>query len=353
MTVADDPSGQVVVKLLDVNTYKLLDTLQLDKRGQASYKMEVAEAQPEFVYFFRGDKRLAAAVVLPGDRINIEADTLGKYTVSGSEESALLQQVDQSFSSFIAAMTTAMKPLEGNTSPELEEEVNKELSHLYVEHYREALKFMLEHPYSITNVPVAFQKVNDSFPVFNQETDGIHMSNIADSLQTVYPDSKYVKALAKEAERRMNLMRMNTSLRNAGEMSFPDIVASDIKGEKVALSELDSKVIIVHFWTATDAAQKLFNNDVLKPLYKDFHSKGLEIYAVGVDADKSLWASTVKSQELPWINVCDGLGVSSPIVRNYNLGALPSSVVLVDGEITSEDVSSTDKLRKLLNAKLK
>lgn len=42
---------------------------------------------------------------------------------------------------------------------------------------------------------------------------------------------------------------------------------------------------------------------VLLPVYDKYHSKGLEIYSVGVTADKALWASVVKNQNLPWINV--------------------------------------------------
>ena len=290
-------------------------------------------------------------MLLPGDRVTIEADTMGRYTVSGSEESALLQEVEQSFSRLVADMSAAVAA--AGDGEEASAEVNRRLSRLYIDYYRASVKHIMEHPYSITNVPVCFRKLNDGLPVFGQETDAIHLRNAADSLMTVYPDSRYVKALSKEADRRMSLMRVGMGVRNAEQVSFPEIIAPDIKGEKISLSALDAKAVLLHFWTATDAAQKIINNDVLKPLYDEYHSKGLEIYAVAIDSDKSLWASTVKAQQLPWINVCDGLGTASPIVRNYNIGALPSTLVIVDGEVTGEDVSTTDKLRKLLSARLK
>ena len=47
--VADAPSSQVVVKLLDVNRYQVLDTVSTDQYGRFSYKVEVEKGQPEFV----------------------------------------------------------------------------------------------------------------------------------------------------------------------------------------------------------------------------------------------------------------------------------------------------------------
>ena len=62
---------------------------------------------------------------------------------------------------------------------------------------------------------------------------------------------------------------------------------------------MDSKVVMIYFWSSSDAAQKMFNQDVMKPVYNEFHSKGFDIYSVAADADKAAWASVVKSQKLP------------------------------------------------------
>ena len=120
------------------------------------------------------------------------------------------------------------------------------------------------------------------------------------------------------------------------------------------ISDIDSKVIIVHFWQAEDAAQKMFNQDVLLPLYKTYHPKGLEIYSVSLDTDKGTWASAVKSQELPWINVCDGLGAASPIVYTYNITkGLPVAYIIEDGNLDPTTVSTGDQLKKVIASKLK
>ena len=97
----------------------------------------------------------------------------------------------------------------------------------------------------------------------------------------------------------------------------------------------------------------MFNLDVLKPVYDDYHKKGFEIYQVALDTDKAGWANVLKEQNLPWINVCDGLGAGSPYVLLYNIGALPSTFIIADGELVDGEVMDEKSFRKLLDKKLK
>ena len=60
------------------------------------------------------------------------------------------------------------------------------------------------------------------------------------------------------------------------------------------------------------------------------------------------WARTVKDQELPWINVNDGLGADSGAIRLYNVQSLPS-MVLIAGETVKSDIVSASGLRKELD----
>ena len=224
---------------------------------------------------------------------------------------------------------------------------------MYVRYYRDRLAYVLGHQRSLAVVPVLFQNLSPELPVFSQSTDAFLFKSTADTLKTVYPGSKYVKALETEAERRMNMMNFESALRNAEQRGFPDIALPDINADKISLAGVDAKVILLHFWDVDDAEQKLFNLDVLLPLYEAYHSKGLEIYAVGVTADKALWASVVKNQNLPWINVCDGFGAASPAVRLYNLQTLPTSILIADDEISSARIDGEAALRRELARILK
>lgn len=347
-TIADAPETEIIVKQLAVNTYAVLDTIKTDKGGNFSYKMDIAEGEPEFVYLFKGERTLAALLLERGDAVTVTADTLGRYTVEGSEESVRLQQVNQDFADFMQAFSaTADRLRDESLSEEQAKEVQRQLSRQYIDYYRGRLRYIIENPKSMTVVPILYQQINSAFPVFSQPTDALQFRAISDSLKTVYPKSKYVRALSEEAKRREDVMALNSRLTQVEEMAYPDIEMPDLNGNKVKLSEVDAKVILVEFWDASNADQKMLNQDVLKPLYEDCHAKGLEIFQVGLTQDKAVWATVVKSQGLEWISVNDGLGVASQsAVALYNVNVLPMAFLIVDGELTSARVSDAASLRR-------
>ena len=96
-TVTGAPDSKVIVKQLAGSGFNVLDTLKTDGSGDYTYNMEVKEGQPEFVYVFKGDTKIASLLLQKGDRVKVVSDTLGNYSVEGSEESAKLRQVEEEF----------------------------------------------------------------------------------------------------------------------------------------------------------------------------------------------------------------------------------------------------------------
>ncbi len=343
-TLKDKADAPVVVKLLDVNRYQVLDTVKTDASGAFSYQVELPSENPEFIYLFYGDRKVASLLLEQGDHVKVVADTLGNYTVEGSGESLLLQGVESEYAQFLLDMNRFAV----SDAPD----ANAELSRRYVDYYRRSTRYVMEHSKSLTSVPVLFQRVNDNLAVFDQPTDGILFRGICDSLKTVYPGSRYVKALEQEAARRANVLEISQALNQAGEIGFFEIDLPSTDGARVKLSDVDAKVVMLYFW-ATTAEQKMFNMDALIPLYNDFHGRGFEIYAVSLDADKTAWASAVRNQQLPWVNVCDTRSTDSPYIGMYGLSSLPTAYFLVNGELDG-DVTVTDaaSIRKYLQSKL-
>ena len=348
MTLDSAPSSEVVVKLLNINQYEVLDTLKTDASGKFSYKVNVEEGQPEFVYVYYKDKRVVSLLLEAGDRVNVSADTLGNYTVQGSEESSRLALVEQEYSAAqkrLQALAVQMETASDEQMASLRQALAKE----YVAYYRQCVKYILENSRSLTAVPVLYQNFGPELPVFSQNTDAIHFVNVADSLSLAYPQSKYVRALRKEAERRYGYMELEAKLRTVSPVGFPDIVLPDINAQQVRLSEVDSKVIMLFFWDPSNANQKMFNLDILESLHNDYHEKGFEIYQVALTTDKAAWAQIVKKQNLPWINVCDRLGAASQYVTTYNIPVLPATYIIADGELVDGEIVDEKSVRRLLD----
>ena len=342
-TVYGTSESQVIVKLLDVNRFQVLDTVKTDAGGHFSYALDLKKDQPEFVYLYYGNKQIASLLLQKGDKVTVQTDTLGAYSVEGSEESLKLQKVEQDYNAFIRDMN---RILEKEYDPEAS------LSRRYVSYYRDRTAYVMGNSKSLTVVPVLFQQVNPTFQVFSRNTDGILMQAICDSLKTVYPESKYVKALEKEADKRVAEMELSARINQAQEVGYIDIDLPGVDGNKVKLSEVESKVTMVYFW-ATTAEQKMFNLDALKPIYEEFHPKGFEIYAVSLNVDKAEWGKAMRNQKLPWVNVCDIRGIESPYIGLYGVTSLPMAWFIVNGEVDSAaNVRKAADIRSYLRKKL-
>jgi peroxiredoxin len=350
--VADAPSSEVIVKLLNINQYQVLDTLKTDASGKFSYKVDVKNGQPEFIFVFYKDVKVASLLLEAGDKVSVSADTLGRFTVEGSEESVKLAQVEKDYADALIKLSDLSSKLMTATGAEADA-AKRQMGQEYINYYRSRVRYVMENSKSLTVVPVLFQNFGSDLPVFGQSTDAIQFTNVADSLEMVYPDSRYVKALRAEAKRRMDYMELETRLNSAEEIGYPDIVLPDVNANKIRLSEVDSKVVMLFFWSSADASQKMFNLDFLKSVYDDYHKKGLEIYQVSLDVDKAAWARVVKEQKLPWINVCDSRGSASPYVLTYNIGSLPAVYVISDGELVDGEMSTEKSFRRRLEQLLK
>ena len=333
-------NGQLTVKQLDVNKFTILDTIKTNGEGNFNYSVTVKKGQPEFVYLFYKDTRIAALLLEKGEHAFVKADTLGNYSVAGSEGSANLSEIDKEYVSFVKNMDSAIGD-------------GPEMARIYLQHYRNSVKYVISNPHSLTVIPVLYEQMSEYTPVFNQPSDALIFKTAADSLSAVYPDSRYVKALKKETERRLGLFELDQQLKNAPEVPFPDISLTDINGQKKALSSVDAKAILIHFWSADNIAQKMLNIETLVPIYEKYHSRGFEVYAVCLSQDKAQWGSIVNSQKLPWINVCDNRGAASPAAAAYNVSSLPTSILIVNGEIYNKPVSGEDALKKILDKELR
>ena len=320
-TVADAPESSLVLKVLDVNTLQTIDTLKTNAAGEFSCKVEVED--PAFVYLFYGDRQIASLLLQQGDKVTVETDTLGAYRTSGSEECVRLQKVENAYNAFMRDLAAIIR-----TEPA----PDAALSRRYVEYYRDRVNYVMQNSHSLTSVPVLFQQINDDLSVFNSNTDGFIMNAVADSLSTVYPESRWVKALRKEGERRLNMIKLADRISQAPEIGYFDIDLPGMEGKNIKLSDVEEKVTMVYFWAST-AEQKMFNISALLPLYEEFHAKGLEIYSVCLDTDKTTWATAVRNQKLPWVNVCDTRGAYSPYVESYGVTTLPMVWVIKNGII--------------------
>ncbi len=109
------------------------------------------------------------------------------------------------------------------------------------------------------------------------------------------------------------------------ETNIVDIVLPDNQGVTRRLSELTGKVVLLDFCAfAQDGTNQRMM--AMRELYEKYHSRGLEIYQVSIDADAHFWQT--QTAALPWVCVLDQQGVNSQNLLRYNVQAIPTYFLL-------------------------
>lgn len=350
-TITDLKSGNIVLKMLDVNTQIEVDTIVVKNGGKFSYNVKKSSETPEFYYLYHNSTRIASMILMPGDKVNITSDTLGlNSVVEGSPESTLLHNLERElgrsqhkFDSLYTLMTDAKSASDLKRA----EELNFQLGSLYVKQKQAAIKYIYTNPRSITGIMLLYHRFSPDVPLFADVRDVLIFRKVYDTLQTIYPKSVYLSRLLDDIVNREQTEVFNTKILDASESGFPDISLPDREAKMRSLSDLSGKVIILSFWSITDVNQRMMNQDLLD-LYSRFSSRGLEIYQVSVDTDKTAWARAVAEQNLPWVSVCDGYGSGSVAVSTYNIQKVPTIYVIdKSGTIAAKDIFDAELERKI------
>lgn len=346
-TITGVKEGELVLKMLQINNQIVVDTIKTDSEGSFVYKTGKLSSSPDFYYLYYKGRKIASLVLSKGEEVYLTADTLGQnQLVEGSQESILLNNLEKDINASVAKFDSlsALRnaALEAGDS-KLADSLSYMLGSLYVKSKQAAIKHLYSNPGSITNIILLYQKFPGDLPLFGDMRDVLLFQRVYDSLRVVYPESPYLNSLQDVISAMDRSDALTSKLLDASEVGFPDISMPDTDSKVRILSELSGKVIILLFWSAGDANQKMFNRELLA-LYDKYSSSGLEIYQVSVDTDKTAWARAVAEQGLPWINVCDGLGGASQAVLTYNVREVPSLFVI--------DRSGTIAARDIFNSKL-
>lgn len=334
--------GEIVVKKLNINVQIVIDTIKLDQKGEFRYNVKLASTSPEFYYLYHKDRKIASLILLPNEKVKLHTDTLGVNPVAdGSIESSLLISLERKISQSQArfdSLKTKMQEAVTEKDAQKMTELNYALGSVYVKQKQDAIKYIYTNPGSITNMILLYHKFSSEVPLFADLRDVLLFRRVYDSLQVIYPGSMYVSRLMDEITARERSEIINSKILDASQRGFPELSLPDTKANIRLLSDLSGKVIILSFWSVTDANQRMQNREYID-LYEKYSSRGFEIYQVSADTDKTAWARAVAEQQIPWISVCDGLGANSPAISTYNIQNLPANFIIDrSGSIVAKDI---------------
>ena len=342
-TFAEEKDGVVYLDQSDVDKSTVIDSATL-KRGRFKFSTEISG--PEFLQIRDNKNDFIGLLATPGEEIILNlksAPLVMNYTVSGSIGSDLIKELDQHLFTTKVTLDSLSKVYSALSGAEIAAR-GADLEKAYVDavdaQRKYTIGFILENISSMASVKALYQRIDENTYVLYHPNDLQYLKIVSDSLSVKYPVSKHVRALKDNVAAELNQMYINRMVSMASEASpgKADPALPDMNGKMIRLSSLRGKYVLVTFWATTSEAS-LGELPSLKAIYSLYHSKGLEIYQVSLDADPNRWKTVIKYEDIPWISVREEDPENPAFARLMNINQIPSNLLYdPDGNIINTNL---------------
>lgn len=306
---------------------KVLDSIRLKSDGNFSFKHKRPDA-PDF-YRLRIEKSVINLGIDSTETVTVKAQwpTIATgYTVEGSLECSKIKELALQQ---IALQQQIQDLISGDLLPgDIHDSID-----VLIQTYKEHVKndYIYEAPRCGYAYYALFQRIN-GVQLFNPENsreDVRTFAAVATSWDLVYPHSLRASNLHNITMRGMRNTRKQTVSTIPEELitevTLFDLQLPDMKGNIRKLTDLKGKVVLLDF-TIYQNQESPARNILLRELYTEYASQGLEIYQVAFDADEHFWKTSAGN--LPWICVRDTERESA---LTYQVAELPT-YFLIDKE---------------------
>lgn len=310
------PAGtKVYLAELGETQFVSRDTATIDDKGTFRFTGNLPEAG---IYQVKLNDQNQALVTLENGRqvqLSGDAQQLGQsYTVKGSPDSELLQQINRAMQTSRQQMQRLeqryTQAAQGGRTDSLAVLQQKAMT-LQSRGSADLARLVRQNPSSVVSAFVVTSVINpdDNFPLAD---------SVANVLKKNQPDSRYTKAL---------VARLEPLRTTAVGVQAPEISLPTPDGKAVALSSLRGKYVLIDFWASWCGPCRQENPNVVKA-YNKFKSKGFEIYSVSFDQDRGKWLKAIQNDKLTWTHVSDLKGWESAAGQTYGIKSIPQSYLL-------------------------
>ena len=195
-----------------------------------------------------------------------------------------------------------------------------------------------------------YQKLDANTYIMDELEDLHYFKVVASSMNALYPESQYTKAIMNHLDQIGKAIR-NQQLLNVidnAEQSLPNIKLPGLKGDTLSLLPLRNKLVVLDFGLLTTPEGKAYAEE-MKAVYDKFKNRGVEIYQVCLDQNRLLWEEAAKQYGVTWKCVWDSESLQSRTAATWNVRSIPANYIINQNmEIVGKNLYG-DRLADRLN----
>ena len=301
---------------------------------------EVTLATPEAA---RGkSQQYVAFVGVPGETIELNAETDNKYTYGGTkfykefaEMKNALENSQAELQAYIKSLNERME--KGEKQEDLMKEYQEKAPALQAKASVAYKDFIKAHPdYEANAILVtSLETLEEMEEAANMMSPAVREGRMKDFYMASINQQKAEKEIREKAAK----------MQAAGVVA-PDFTLNNINGKPFKMSSLKGKYVVLDFWGSW-CGWCIKGFPKMKEYYQKYKGK-FEILGVDCNDTPEKWKAAVKKHELPWLNVYNPR--ESKVLSDYAIQGFPTKIIVgPDGKIIKTIVGEDPAFYTLLD----